>query len=63
MSDVEGRNVEDTNHLYWKTLQRLVQTKIDLEFEHSPQQDFNELKDDLKNMILEEFKKRFNKGV
>ena len=63
MSDVEGRNVEDTNNLYWKTLQRLVQTKIDLEFEHSPQQDFNELRDDLKNMILEEFKKRFNKGV
>ena len=63
MSDVEGRNVEDTNHLYWKTLQRLVQTKIDLDFEHSHQQDFNELRDDLKNMILEEFKKRFNKGV
>ena len=64
MSDVERRNVEDTNHLYWKTLQRLVQTKIDLDFEHSPQQDFNELRDDLKNMIVEEFKKkRFDKGV
>ena len=63
MSNVEGRNVENTNHLYWKTLQRLVQTKIDLDFEHSPQQDFNELRDDLTNMIVEEFKKRFDKGV
>ena len=62
MSDVEGRAVEDNNNLYWKTLQRLVQTKIDLDFEHSPNQDFNELRDDLKNMIVEEFKKRFNKG-
>ena len=60
MSDVEGRAVEDNNNLYWKTLQRLVQTKIDLDFEHSPNQDFNELRDDLKNMIVEEFKKRFN---
>ena len=63
MSDVEGRAVEDNNNLYWKTLQRLVQTKIDLDFEHSPNQDFNELRDDLKNMIVEEFKKRFNKEV
>ena len=63
MSDVEGRIVEDNNNLYWKTLQRLVQTKIDLDFEHSPNQDFNELRDDLKNMIVEEFKKRFNKEV
>ena len=54
MSDVEGRIVEDNNNLYWKTLQRLVQTKIDLDFEHSPNQDFNELRDDLnkiKNLL------------
>ena len=48
----------NTNLQYWKTLERLIQTKIDLDFEHSPQGDFNELRDDMKNMIIEEFKKR-----
>ena len=45
-------------HQYWETLERLIQTKIDLAFEHSTQGDFNELRDDMKNMIIEEFKKR-----
>ena len=38
---------------YWKTLQRLIQNKIDLDFEHSPQEDWNELRDDMKNMRKE----------
>ena len=46
----------NTNLQYWKTLERLIQTKIDLDFEHSPQGDFNELRDDMKNMILQELK-------
>ena len=42
---------------YWETLQRLIQSKIDRDFEHSLQGDFNELRDDLKNLILKEFNK------
>ena len=46
---------------YWDTLQRLIQNKIDLDFEHSKQEDWNELRDDMKNMIVNEFKKRDKK--
>ena len=53
----------NTNLQYWKTLERLIQTKIDLDFEHSPQGDFNELRDDMKNMIVQEFKKRDKKDI
>ena len=42
---------------YWETLQRLIQSKIDRDLEHSLQGDFNELRDDLKNLILKEFNK------
>ena len=49
------------NYRYWKTLQRLIQNKIDLDFEHSKQEDWNELRDDMKNMIVKEFKKRDKK--
>ena len=53
----------NTNLQYWKTLERLIQTKIDLDFEHSPQGDLNELRDDMKNMIVQEFKKRDKKDI
>ena len=53
----------NTNLQYWKTLERLIQTKIDLDFEHSPQGDFNELRNDMKNMIVQEFKKRDKKDI
>lgn len=53
--------VEKDEDKYWKTLQRLIQNKIDLDFEHSPQEDWNELRDDMKNMIVKEFKKRDRK--
>ena len=48
---------------YWDTLQRLIQNKIDLDFEHSPQGDWNELRDDMKNMRKEfrELKKGIKK--
>ena len=49
-------SVDDKNYQYWKTLERLIKTKIDLDFEHSPCGDYNELRDDMKNMILQEFK-------
>ena len=42
-------------------MERLIQTKIDLDFENSPEGDFNELRDDIKNMIIEEFKKSRDK--
>ena len=54
---------DNRNYQYWKTLERLIQTKIDLDFEHSPQEDFNELREDLKNMILKEFKRRDKKNA
>ena len=64
MSSTDGSLQEDNKkHRYWETLERLIQTKIDLDFEHSPQGDFNELRDDMKNMIVEEFKKRDKKEV
>ena len=48
---------------YWETLQRLIQNKIDLDFEHSPQGDWNEIRDDMKNLRREfrEFKKGIKK--
>ena len=50
----DGSLPEDSeNYRYWKTLQRLIQNKIDLDFEHSPQEDWNELRDDMKNMRKE----------
>ena len=58
----DGSLREDSaNYRYWKTLQRLIQNKIDLDFEHSTQGDWNELRDDMKNMIVKEFKKRDKK--
>ena len=54
---------DNRNYQYWKTLERLIQTKIDLDFEHSSQDDYNELRDDMKNMILKEFKRRDNKNA
>ena len=53
---------DNRNYQYWKTLERLIQTKIDLDFEHSAQEDYNELRDDMKNMILKEFKRRDKKN-
>ena len=59
--DIEmGPNTENTNHQYWKTLHRLIKTKIELDSEHSPQENFNDLRDDIRNMIVKEFKKRYN---
>ena len=60
MSSVGDRSLHEDSakYHYWKTLQRLIQNKIDLDFEHSPQEDWNELRDDMKNMIVKEFKKR-----
>ena len=43
-------------------MERLIQTKIDLDFEHSAQEDYNELRDDMKNMIIKEFKRRDKKN-
>ena len=54
---------DNRNYQYWKTLERLIQTKIDLDFEHSSQEDYNELRDDMKNMILKEFKRRDMKNA
>ena len=63
--DIEMNSADEnnTNLQYWKTLERLIQTKIDLDFEHSPQGDLNELRDDMKNMIVQEFKKRDKKDI
>ena len=62
-NDLEMNSVDDKNYQYWKTLERLIQTKIDLDFEHSPHGDYNELRDDMKNMIVKEFKKRDKKDI
>ena len=58
----ENEAEENRDYQYWKTLERLIQTKIDLDFEHSAQEDYNELRDDMKNMILKEFKRRDKKN-
>ena len=56
-NDLEMNSVDDKNYQYWKTLERLIQTKIDLNFEHSQHGDYNELRDDMKSMILHECEK------
>ena len=58
----EDEDEDEDNRQYWNTLERLIQTKIDLDFEHSAQEDYNELRDDMKNMILKEFKRRDKKN-
>ena len=64
-NDLEMKSVDEDNrnYQYWKTLERLIQTKIDLDFEHSAQEDYNEFRDDMKNMILKEFKRRDKKNA
>ena len=58
----QNEDEDEDNRQYWNTLERLIQTKIDLDFEHSAQEDYNELRDDMKNMILKEFKRRDKKN-